>query len=94
MGGGLFKNDPDFGHSKMKPSEILRDGRIYLVCEVDDDLRGALEILSEDRLLLGSDMPHSESHPNSFLKFRERTDISDGVKKKILGENARGLFSR
>jgi len=94
MGQGLFKNDPDFGHSKMKPSEILRDGRIYLVCEVDDDLRGALEILSADRLLLGSDMPHSESHPNSFLKFRERTDISDGIKNKILGDNARELFSR
>jgi len=94
MGHGLFKNDLDFGHSKTKPSEILRDGRIYLVCEVDDDLRGALDILSEDRLLLGSDMPHSESHPNSFLKFRERTDISDGTKSKILGDNARQLFLR
>lgn len=94
MGHGLFKNDPDFGHSKMKPSEILHEGRIYLVCEVDDDLRGALDILSDDRLLLGSDMPHSESHPNSFLKFRERADISDGLKNKILGANARELFSR
>jgi predicted TIM-barrel fold metal-dependent hydrolase len=94
MGHGPFKNDADFGHSKMKPSEILREGRIYLVCEVEDDLRGALDILSDDRLLLGSDMPHSESHPNSFLKFRERTDISDGIKNKILGDNARELFSR
>jgi uncharacterized protein len=94
MGQGLFKNDPDFGHSKVMPSEILRDGQIYLVCEVDDELRGALDLLGEDRLLLGSDMPHSESHPNSFVKFRERTDISEAAKNKILGANARQLFSR
>jgi predicted TIM-barrel fold metal-dependent hydrolase len=94
MGHGLFKNDPDFGHSKIKPSEVLRDGRIYLVCEVDDDLRGALDLLGDDRLLLGSDMPHSESHPNSFVKFRERTDISDQVKSKIVGGNALELFLR
>ncbi len=94
MGQGFFRNDPDFGHSKIMPSEILRDGQIYLVCELDDELRGALDLLDEDRLLLGSDMPHSESHPNSFVKFRERTDISDAVKNKILGANARQLFSR
>jgi len=94
MGQGLFKNDPDFGHSKKMPSEILREGRIYLVCEVDDDLRGALDLVGEDRLLLGSDMPHSESHPNSFLKFRDRADLGAGVKNKILGENARRLFAR
>jgi len=94
MGQGLFRNDPDFGHSKVMPGEILRDGQIYLVCEVDDELRGALDLLGEDRLLLGSDMPHSESHPNSFVKFRERTDISEAAKNKILGANARQLFSR
>lgn len=94
MGQGFFRNDPDFGHSKVMPGEILRDGQIYLVCEVDDELRGALDLLGEDRLLLGSDMPHSESHPNSFVKFRERTDISEAAKNKILGTNARQLFSR
>ncbi len=94
MGHGLFGNDPDFGHSKKMPSELLREGKIYLVCEVDDDLRGALDLVGEDRLLLGSDMPHSESHPNSFMKFRERADLSDSIKEKILGDNARQLFAR
>jgi predicted TIM-barrel fold metal-dependent hydrolase len=51
-------------------------------------------LISDDRLMLGSDMPHSESHPNSFQKFRERSDLSTATKAKILNDNARRFFSR
>jgi predicted TIM-barrel fold metal-dependent hydrolase len=44
--------------------------------------------------MLGSDMPHSESHPNSFQKFQERSDLSGTTKAKILNDNARRFFSR
>jgi predicted TIM-barrel fold metal-dependent hydrolase len=94
MGQGIFKNDPGFGHSKTKPSEILRDGNIYMVCEEDEVLREAMKIIGADRIMLGSDMPHSESHPNSFQKFADRADISDRAKAKILGENALRFFAR
>jgi predicted TIM-barrel fold metal-dependent hydrolase len=94
MGRGIFKNDPGFGHSKTKPSEILRDGNIYVICEEDEDLRDSLKIISEDRLMLGSDMPHSESHPNSFQKFQERSDLSAAIKTKVLNDNARRFFLR
>jgi predicted TIM-barrel fold metal-dependent hydrolase len=92
MGRGIFKDDPGFGHSKTKPSEILRDGNIYMVCEEDEDLRETLNIIGSDRLMLGSDMPHSESHPNSFQKFHERSDLSGAIKTQILGANARRFF--
>jgi hypothetical protein len=39
-------------------------------------------------------MPHSESHPNSFQKFKERNDLSDAVKANIMGETALRFFSR
>jgi predicted TIM-barrel fold metal-dependent hydrolase len=94
MGEGIFKSDPGFGHSKIRPSEILRDGNIFMVCEEDEDLREPLKILGGDRMMLGSDMPHSESHPNSFQKFKERTDLSQAVKKSIMGETALRFFSR
>jgi uncharacterized protein len=94
MGRGIFNNDADFGHSQNRPSEILRDGRIFFVCESDENLHDTLNMVNDDRLLLGSDMPHSESHPNSFLQFQERSDLSEAVKNKILGENARQLFRR
>ncbi len=94
MGQGIFKNDPGFGHSKTKPSEILRDGNIYMVCEEDEDLAESVKIIGPDRIMLGSDMPHSESHPNSFQKFMRRNDLDDTVKTRILGENARRFFTR
>lgn len=94
MGRGIFGDVREFGHSKTKPSEILRDGNVYLVCEEDEELQGALKIVSEDRLMLGSDIPHSESHPNSFQKFGDRSDLSETVKQKIMGENALRFFSR
>ncbi len=94
MGQGIFGNQPEFGHSRTRPSEILRDGNINMVCEEDEDLREPLKILGEDRIMLGSDIPHSESHPNSFQKFQERSDLSDKVKAKILGQNALRFFPR
>jgi predicted TIM-barrel fold metal-dependent hydrolase len=94
MGQGIFKNDPGFGHSKTKPSEILREGNICVICEEDEDLREPLKLIGEDRIMLGSDMPHSESHPNSFQKFQERSDLSAATKTKILNDNARRFFSR
>jgi predicted TIM-barrel fold metal-dependent hydrolase len=94
MGHGIFKDDPGFGHSKIKPSEILRDGKIYLVCEEDEDLSETLKLIGPERIMLGSDMPHSESHPNSFQKFEQRTDLDDKVKAQILGANARRFFAR
>ena len=94
MGRGAFKDDSGFGHSKTKPSEILREGNIYVICEEDEDLREPFKLIGEDRIMLGSDMPHSESHPNSLQKFQERSDLSAATKAKILNGNARRFFSR
>lgn len=94
LGSGIFKNDPGFGHSLTKPTEILRNGNIYMVCEEDEDLTEAMKMIGPDRIMLGSDMPHSESHPNSFRTFQQRTDIDDNVKAKILSDNARRFFAR
>jgi predicted TIM-barrel fold metal-dependent hydrolase len=51
-----------------------------------------LEVLGEDHVMLGSDMPHPESHPNALEVFNRRDDIPPRVKAKILSENAEGLF--
>ncbi|MGH7928154.1 MAG: hypothetical protein ACREQV_10185, partial [Candidatus Binatia bacterium] len=50
---------------------------IYVICEEDEDLREPLELIGEDRIMLGPDIPHSESHPNSFQAFQERSDLSN-----------------
>jgi hypothetical protein len=70
MGRGAFGNAPEFGHSNTKPGEIVRAGNIYVVCEEDEDLAKPLNLLGENHIMLGSDIPHSESHPNSFRAFQ------------------------
>ena len=65
-----------------------------MVSEEDEELSEPLKILREERIMLGSDMPHSESHPNSFQKFHERADLSTAIKRKILEDNARQFFAR
>ena len=65
-----------------------------MVCEEDEDLTEAMKMIGPDRIMLGSDMPHSESHPNSFQIFQQRTDLDDNVKAKILSGNARRFFAR
>ena len=69
-------------------------GNIYMVCEEDEDLPETMKIIGADCIVLGSDTPHSESHPNSFQKFQERSDLSDQIKAQILGANARRFFAR
>jgi predicted TIM-barrel fold metal-dependent hydrolase len=94
LGKHVFQNAPRFGHSETQPSEIIRQGNIYVICEADEDLRGALEVLGEDRIVLGSDMPHSEARPTAFREFGARDDLSDRAKAKIMAENAQRFYAR
>lgn len=43
-------------------------------------------------LIFGSDYPHGDRIPGTVRAFQERRDLPDGLKRKILGENARRLY--
>jgi predicted TIM-barrel fold metal-dependent hydrolase len=82
-----------YGLATVNPREIVRRGNIIVACEAGDNLRDVLEVLGEDQIVLGSDMPHVESHPDSFKVLSARTDINKNAKEKILRENALRFFS-
>jgi predicted TIM-barrel fold metal-dependent hydrolase len=42
--------------------------------------------------MISGDMPHAEARENSITEIKERNDISETQKKKILGENAKRFF--
>jgi uncharacterized protein len=92
LGRGPFGDRPEFGHSRTNPREIVREGNIYVVCEPGEHLAEVLNVVGPDRLMLGSDMPHSESHPNSKATLEARDDLDDATKRKILGDNALRYF--
>jgi predicted TIM-barrel fold metal-dependent hydrolase len=80
---------------KCEPKEHLTSGRIFFHCELDEEiLPHAVHVLGDQVLLYASDFPHLP--PRVVLAdlehFRARTDLSDGTKQRILGENARRLY--
>lgn len=42
--------------------------------------------------MISGDMPHAEARDNSITEIKERGDISEAQKQKILGENAKRFF--
>ena len=73
-----------------KPSDYVKKN-CYVTCEADERmLRLALEEFSEDRVLLASDYPHFDSeYPGTVHRLRERNDITEAQKEKILDHNPR-----
>ena len=52
-----------------------------------------IERIGDDKILFASDYPHWDGmFPRVVSTIRERKDISDGAKQKILGENAMKFY--
>jgi uncharacterized protein len=79
---------------KKKPSDYVRSGSIYFSCEADEWLLPqALKLVGENQIVYASDFPHwDNSYPGSIDEIRERGDISDAQKQKILADNCRRLY--
>jgi uncharacterized protein len=79
---------------KKKPSDYVRSGKIYFSCEADEWLLGpAVKLVGENQIVYASDFPHwDHSFPQSIAEIRERGDLSDAQKQKILADNARRLY--
>ena len=79
---------------KARPSEYIRGGRIFFSCEADESLLPAVATtVGEDVLLYASDYPHWDmDYPDSAKELWERNDLSERLKRKILGENALRVY--
>jgi len=76
------------------PSEYARSGNIYFSCEADEWLLPqALKLVGENQIVWASDFPHwDHSYPGSIDEIRNRGDVTDAQKQKILGDNCRRLY--
>lgn len=65
-----------------------------MTCEIEEDLPYLLKHLGENGLMLSSDYPHGDpSADESYVaKLEARDDIPEGVKGKLLGDNAARFF--
>jgi predicted TIM-barrel fold metal-dependent hydrolase len=79
---------------RKKPSEYIRSGSIYFSCEADEWLLPqAVKLVGENQIVYASDFPHwDHSFPGSIDEIRDRGDITDAQKRKILADNTRRLY--
>ena len=79
---------------KRAPREYLQRGQIYVSCEPEEStVAFAASALGPDFILYASDYPHWDSDfPASTKPLRERTDLSDDVRRRIMSDNGARLY--
>lgn len=78
-------------------NNIFKDNRIYITCQVDEDLPSILKYVGEDNLIVGSDYTHRD--PSMELEFRAlleqraaQGEIPKSAVGKILYDNPKALY--
>ncbi|HEY7060544.1 MAG TPA: amidohydrolase family protein [Chloroflexota bacterium] len=73
-----------------RPSAYLTNGRCWYSCEPEEKtIPYVAQWIGEDQIIYASDYPHWDGGwPHSVDTLLERDDLSDTLKRKILGDNA------
>jgi predicted TIM-barrel fold metal-dependent hydrolase len=76
------------------PRNPLKEFRIYVSAQTDDDFPYILRYGGEDNLVIGTDYGHTDasSEVDAIIVFRGNHSISDDTKRKILDANPRELY--
>jgi uncharacterized protein len=88
------KRAPEAPALKKKPSDYIRSGNIFFSCEADEWMMPqAMKLIGDGAIVWASDFPHwDHSYPQSIDDIRERGDLTDAQKGKILNDNGRRLY--
>jgi predicted TIM-barrel fold metal-dependent hydrolase len=85
------------GPQTVLASNVFKDNRIYITCQIDEDLPYILKYVSEDNLIIGSDYTHRD--PSMELEFRkllqeraDRGEIPKFAVQKILYDNPKAFY--
>ncbi|TMJ77533.1 MAG: amidohydrolase [Alphaproteobacteria bacterium] len=79
---------------KMKPSEYMACGRVYVSCEPEEKtLRYVPDFFPEENILFASDYPHWDGEfPYAVAHLANRNDLSAEFKQKIFRDNPRRFY--
>ena len=68
--------------------DYVKKGNLYFSAEIEDVLLPqVLELVGDGQIMFGSDMPHGDRERFAAGMLRERKDISESAKTKILESN-------
>lgn len=82
------------GRGEWVAEEIMRDNRLYVACQTDDDLAYVLKYSGEGNLVIGTDYGHSDtsSEIEALRRLRQNSDVPSSVIDKILYDNPRAFY--
>lgn len=75
--------------------DALRENRIYVACQTDDDLPYILKYSGDDNIVIGSDYGHADtaSELDALRNLKQTGELGARVIDKILGDNPKALYS-
>jgi uncharacterized protein len=75
--------------------DIMRDNRLYVACQTDDDLSYVLKYAGEDNIVIGSDYGHNDtsSEIEALKNIRRHGDVPAEQIDKILYANPKALYN-
>ena len=96
----LERNDPNsiFGNRSFEMADdLLKTNRMYVTCQIDEDLAYILRFAGEDNLMVGSDYTHRDQSmehdfPRLLQARADNGDIPQSAVGKILYDNAKALY--
>jgi predicted TIM-barrel fold metal-dependent hydrolase len=73
---------------------IIRDNRVYVACQTDDDLPYVLKYSGEDNIVIGSDYGHNDtsSEIEALRLLKKKGEVEPRIIDKILYDNAKALY--
>lgn len=77
--------------------DLFKSNRVYVACQVDEDINMILNYIGEDNLIVGSDYTHQDtSHELEFRRMLEervdRGEVPAGVIQKITSDNPKAFY--
>ena len=75
------------------PFEYTMGGNLYFSTEVEDLIPPqVLDLVGEEQIVFGTDMPHGDRERCADRTLAERKDISQSAREKILDKNSARLY--
>jgi uncharacterized protein len=73
----------------------MRENRLYVACQTDDDLPYVLKYSGEDTIVIGSDYGHADtsSEIEALRKLKMKGELKPEMIDKILDANPRALYN-
>ena len=73
--------------------EYIKKGNLYFSAELEDHLLPQVtELVGENQIVMGTDMPHGDRERFAASLLQQRKDLSSLTKQKILEDNPARLY--